>query len=107
MPLCLLPENPMNSSSLMTRAGSSEIIRLNVPMPMRTPLSKCTFDVSLVQLRPASMLLHSLKLKKHVRIFMPPLMKLASVSSSMNVSIDLSSSDSAMHSSACTSSSLY
>lgn len=36
----LLPENPMNSSSRITRAGNKETIKLNVPTPIRTPLSK-------------------------------------------------------------------
>lgn len=36
----LFPENPINSSNRITRAGNSEIIKLNVPTPMRTPLSK-------------------------------------------------------------------
>lgn len=47
----------------MTRAGSIDIIRLNVPKPMRTPLSKCTFDESLDQLRVSRILLHSLMRK--------------------------------------------
>ena len=38
--LTLLPPNPINSRSRMTLAGSIEIIRLKVPTPIRTPLSK-------------------------------------------------------------------
>jgi len=41
--ITLLPENPINSNNLITRDGSNEIIRLNVPIPIFTPLSKCIF----------------------------------------------------------------
>lgn len=35
----------------MTRPGSNDIIKLKVPIPIRTPLSKCIFDESLRQFR--------------------------------------------------------
>lgn len=43
----LLPENPMNSSNRMTRAGNKDTIKLNVPTPIRTPLSKWVFELFL------------------------------------------------------------
>lgn len=64
--ITLLPENPMNSSKRITRAGSSDTIRLNVPTPMRTPLSKCTFDPVLAHCRFSRICIHSLKEPKHL-----------------------------------------
>lgn len=51
----------MNSSNLITRAGSNEIIKLKVPTPIRTPLSKWVLDVSDSQVRLFRIVLHSLK----------------------------------------------
>lgn len=131
--LTLLPEKPINSNSRMTRPGSIEIIRLNVPTPIRTPLSKCVFDSIVSHCLFSRMWLHSLQMNifvnifvsivcitgdrlngspylyilKQLRILMPPLIRLVSVSSSMNVNCAFSNNASAEHSSACASISVY
>ena len=57
----------MNSNTLTTPAGSNDIIKLNVPIPIRTPLSKCILEFSDSHLRLWSISAHSLQKEKHKR----------------------------------------
>ena len=60
------PPNPINSKSRMIRGGSNEIIKLKVPTPTLTPLSKSFLWISPSQFRYCKIFQHSLKMMMEI-----------------------------------------
>ena len=60
------PPNPINSKSRMIRGGSNEIIKLKVPTPTLTPLSKSFLWISPSQFRYCKIFQHSLKIMMEI-----------------------------------------